>query len=241
MISVSQAAYPEVTAPARMPLSAQAVLVMAVLLVLVSGCARSAGVSKAAGSVNPEAAKGTAYPGPQALSDGDIDALRDDIAALAARVDQGFEDGWIAGHSSRVLKSGYRRIDPEIKADFACAYRKFIEKRHQNLALDMSTYVPYSDRFQFGLDFWRSSKAAEKFAAETVKKQVVWVHESLLDASELFFRAYEARHPGTTDSFAVLAHDREQDMVFDYMENQGKRGSYSDTYVKWAGKLKSSK
>jgi len=228
-------------APVRIPLPAQTVLVLAFLLLIVSGCSQSAGVSKAPGSGSSEAAKGTAAPRPQPLSDGDIDALHDDIATLAARVDRGFEDGWIAGHSSRVLKSGYRRIDPEIKAEFACAYRKFIESRHQNLALDMSTYVPYTDRFQFGLDFWRSSKAAEKFAAETVKKQVVWVHESLLDASELFFRAYEARNPGTTDSFVVLAHDREQDMVFDYMENQGKRGSYSDTYVKWAGKLKSGK
>lgn len=226
-----------------MRLPAQTALIPALAALLISGCSQSTGVSssQAPGGSHSDAANGSAAPGPRPLSDGEIDALHEDIATLAARVDRGFEDGWIAGHSSRVLKSGYRLIDPEIKADFACAYRKFIEKRHQNLALDMSTYVPYTDRFQFGLDFWRSSRAAEKFAAETVKKQVVWVHESLLDASELFFRAYEARNPGTTDSFAVLAHDREQDMVFDFMENQGKRGSYSDTYVKWAGKLKSSK
>ncbi|MBZ0189014.1 MAG: hypothetical protein K8F91_22405 [Candidatus Obscuribacterales bacterium] len=160
-----------------------------------------------------------------------------DIEALASKVDRGFEDGWIAGHSSRVLKSGYRRIDPLIKAKFATAYNTFIEGQKQNLALDLETYVPYSKRFQFGLDWWRASEVAAQFEAETVKKKVVWVHESLLDASELFFRAYEKRNSKAMGSASVLAHDKEQDMVFDYMETPHKRGSYSETYVKWAKKL----
>jgi hypothetical protein len=35
------------------------------------------------------------------------------------------------------------------------------------------------------------------------------------------------------NSAAVLAHYKEQDMVFNYMENERTPGSFSDQYVNW--------
>lgn len=155
------------------------------------------------------------------------------IAAMAEELDHGFEDGWICGRNTRVHKSGYKDVDPNVKAEFALAYQEMINKTSQNLAVDIDSYVPYSKRFEFALNWWRHSKAGEAFEKESVKKKIVWVHESLLDGSELFWRVYELQHPGQVNSVAVMAHDKEQDMVFNYMEREGEQGTFSKLYKKW--------
>jgi hypothetical protein len=164
--------------------------------------------------------------------------LVENIEAVAQRADRNFEDGWICNRNARVLKTGYARVSPKAKAQFALAYRKMIEAQGENLATDVTTYVPYKKRADFALDYWRKSDSASAFEAETTKKKVQWIYESMLDAGELFWRAYEILHPQQVNSAAVLAHYKEQDMVFNYMEDEGTPGSFSDQYVKWVAREK---
>lgn len=157
-----------------------------------------------------------------------------EITALARELDKGYEDGWICGRNSRVHKSGYRLVSPEMKAEFALAYQQMLNQSGQNLAVEVNSYVPYSKRFEFALNWWQQSKAVTQFDSQSTKKKVVWVHESLLDGSELFWRAFENENQGAVNSVSVMAHDKEQDMVFNYMEAEGMPGNYSEQYSKWS-------
>jgi hypothetical protein len=155
------------------------------------------------------------------------------IEDVARRADGSFEDSWICNRNARVLKTGYARVSPKVKADFALSYRKMLEAKGENLANDLNSYVPYQQRAQFALDYWRGSDYAKAFEAETKKKKIQWIYESLLDAGELFWRAYELLRPDQVNSAAVLAHYKEQDMVFNYMEDEKTPGMFSDQYVNW--------
>lgn len=156
------------------------------------------------------------------------------IEELAFASDTTNEDGWVVGGHSRVFKSGYAVVIPSAKAAFAVAYQKMLDKSGQNLATDISTYVPYSKREAFAREWWtNSADYSKEFKAESVKKQIAWCYESLWDASELFWRVFESRHPGQVNSAAVLAHDKEQQMVFDYSEDEKTPGSFSKRYAAW--------
>ena len=48
-----------------------------------------------------------------------------EIAAMAEQLDRTYEDGWICGRNTRVHKSGYRDVSPQIKAQFAVAYYQY--------------------------------------------------------------------------------------------------------------------
>lgn len=168
----------------------------------------------------------------------DKDSYLVDIANLAETVDKGFEDGWICRRNSRVLKSGYRFVSPKQKARFAIAYNDMLVERNQNLAKSIDSYVPYSERFKFALKWWLNSSDKEKFLDEKAKKKVVWLHESMLDASELYFRIFEKMNLKIINNAVLMAHEKEQDMVFNYMEQEGQPGSFSKQYAKWADKLK---
>lgn len=163
----------------------------------------------------------------------DEKVLLERIEDVARRADGTFEDGWICNRNARVLKTGYARVSPRIKARFALDYRKMLEAEGENLAFDLNSYVPYKKRSRFAIDYWRNSEYAKAFESETRKKQVQWVYESMLDAGELFWRAYELLHPDLVNSAAVLAHYKEQDMVFNYMEDEKTPGSFSQQYVNW--------
>ncbi|GEM_PF-529618 len=167
-----------------------------------------------------------------------LDTLATTIEDVARRADGTFEDAWICNRNARVLKTGYSRVSPKEKAKFALSYRKMLEAQGENLAADLNSYVPYKKRSDFTLDYWRHSEYAKAFEAETKKKKVQWIYESMLDAGELFWRAYELLRPEQVNSAAVLAHYKEQDMVFNYMEDERTPGSYSDQYVNWNEKDK---
>lgn len=162
-----------------------------------------------------------------------LDALSTTIEDVARRADGSFEDSWICNRNARVLKTGYARVSAKEKAKFALAYRKMLEAEGENLAADLKSYVPYKKRADFTLDYWRKSDDAKVFEAETKKKKIQWIYESMLDAGELFWRAYELLRPEQVNSAAVLAHYKEQDMVFNYMEDEKTPGSYSEEYVNW--------
>ncbi|MCA9816450.1 MAG: hypothetical protein R3C24_13980 [Cyanobacteriota/Melainabacteria group bacterium] len=160
-----------------------------------------------------------------------------EIAAMAEQLDRTYEDGWICGRNTRVHKSGYRDVSPQIKAQFAVAYQEMLNKTDQNLAMEASSYVPYSKRFKFALDWWKNSDAREAFLKEPTKKKLVWLQESMLDGSELFWRVFEKLNPGKVNSVAVMAHDQEQDMVYNYTEREGHPGSFSQQWVIWSDTL----
>lgn len=160
-----------------------------------------------------------------------------EIAAMAEQLDRTYEDGWICGRNTRVHKSGYRDVSPQIKAQFAVAYQEMLNKTDQNLAMEASSYVPYSKRFEFALDWWKNSDAREAFLKEPTKKKLVWLQESMLDGSELFWRVFEKLNPGKVNSVAVMAHDQEQDMVYNYTEREGHPGSFSQQWVIWSDTL----
>ncbi len=160
-----------------------------------------------------------------------------EIAAMAEQLDRTYEDGWICGRNTRVHKSGYRDVSPQVKAQFAVAYQEMLNKTDQNLAMEASSYIPYSKRFEFALDWWKNSDAREAFLKEPTKKKLVWLQESMLDGSELFWRVFEKLNPGKVNSVAVMAHDQEQDMVYNYTEREGHPGSFSQQWVIWSDTL----
>ena len=174
-----------------------------------------------------------------ALSEPQIVEYRKEISLMASKLDRKFEDGWICGRNARVLKSSYRTVNPDIKADFALAYQDMIRKSNQNLAASINSYVPYDKRFEFALDWWLSSPAKETFRKEKTRKKVQWLHESMLDASELFWRVFELKNRHSINSAFVLAHDKEQDMVFNFMEKEGKPSTFSNVYTRWKDRLES--
>lgn len=173
------------------------------------------------------------------LKDEEKQKYLSEITVLAAKLDKRFEDGWLLGRNSRVLKTGYRVVKPEIKAAFALAYHDMIIDSNQNLSQNINSYVPYSKRTAFAYKWWSNSPAKESFEEESLKKQVYWMHESILDASELFWRIFEKDYGSKVNSVMVLAHDKEQDMVFNYMEKEGQPGTFSDQYVIWKNKKES--
>ncbi len=151
----------------------------------------------------------------------------EDVAEIAKKVDLGFEDGWIAGREARVFKSYYRVLSATEKAKFALAYHDFLEPFHQDLGNNLATYVPYKKRAAFARQYWLNSSSGEKFKSEKEKYQIAWMHESLLDGGELWWRAAEKRFGNKIDSVLALVHDTEQNMVSKYMEDEKTEGTFS--------------
>ncbi len=160
-----------------------------------------------------------------------------DVTTLAAQADQRMEDGWICNRESRSLKSGYRQVSPQVKAAFAMDYHKMVEASGQNLAMDLDSYLPFTRRLEFALQWWRKSSYKEAFQESKPNKRLIWLYESILDAGELWWRTFETRNPKLVNSAATLAHDKEQDMVFNYSEAEGKPSTFSELYHKWKNDL----
>jgi hypothetical protein len=80
--------------------------------------------------------------------------------------------------------------------------------------------VPYSTREKFARAWWSDAKHASGFAEESHYKQIIWLHEAIMDGSELWWRALERQCPEGVPSPAALAHDSEQQMVSKYKENE---------------------
>lgn len=207
------------------------VLILGPVMFLLSSCAAGPQQKTEKTQLNeiaPRAGQPLAPPS-ITVARGDVDdrVTLSEIAAVAQKVDRGYEDGWICGREPRVFKSPYGKLDAEHKAAFALAYHNFMEGFPQDLANDRSTYVPYSKRSAFSRSYWESSDLAEKFKKEPEKYQVAWIHESLLDGSELWWRAAEIRFGGRINSASTLSHDTEQNMVFKYMEDQNTESTFA--------------
>ena len=129
-------------------------------------------------------------------------------------------DGWFFGSDSRSLKSGYTKSTSALKAQFACDYMKMLVDQKEDLVMDWKSYVPYSEREKFARAWWSDSKHSTAFKTEPYYKQIIWLHEALMDGSELWWRALEKHCPDGVPSSAALAHDSEQQMVSKYKENE---------------------
>lgn len=157
----------------------------------------------------------------------------EEVMAIAAACDAEYTDGWICSREPRILKSPYAKISPQDKADFAMAYRQFIESDGQDMLNKPLSYIPYKKRANFARNYWQhSAKFGARFCAEKKKMQVCWVHESLLDGGELWWRAAEKHFGDKINSLGAMAHDNEQEMVFHYMDSPGKPSSFAFEYAR---------
>jgi hypothetical protein len=129
-------------------------------------------------------------------------------------------DGWFRGEDPRSLKSGYRDSPSAIKAHFACDYARMLNENGQDMVKRWASYVPYSKRSDYARKWWSAPENSTDFAKATHWMQIIWLHEAMLDGSELWWRALEKQYPGGIDSAAALAHDQEQDMVGKFKENE---------------------
>lgn len=145
---------------------------------------------------------------------------------VAEAADQTIEDGWFFGQESRTLKSYYRKLSPREKAEFAAGYHEWLESTGQDMVKDFKSYVPYSKRADFAFAWWQEHYP--KFKSEILKMQVLWAHESILDAGELYFRATEKLNAKNIDSIHTIAHDEEQKMIAHFCEHEGAPGRISD-------------
>jgi len=161
------------------------------------------------------------------------------VSKLAAEEDRKYADGWFFGQLPRVFKSGYGKLSCDLKAKFALDYEAMLAKRKQDLVSNFNSYVSYDKRLIFARDWWKTAdqKGWCKFVSLSDKEKLIWLHESILDGSELAFRAREKLDPQKTNSYAILAHDKEQDMVAHYTHENGRISTFSKTYAEWKGKL----
>lgn len=149
--------------------------------------------------------------------------MLEEISSEARQLDRTFEDGWIVGRDPRTFKTAYGRTTAQMKARFAVDYAARVGRSGQDLVNNWSSYLPYSTRAQFALQWWQRDPDFRKLDE---RKQNIWVHEALLDASELYWRITERRlNPGSAQ---VVAHDVEQNMVYKFMENDHTEGTWGD-------------
>ena len=155
------------------------------------------------------------------------DELRKSITDQAHQVDQTVIDGWFFGQEPRLFKSAYRKTTPEQKAAFAMDYAKMITNSGQQMEVKWDSYVPYSKRRDFASQWWSDPAHDTEFVKQDPKYKVMWIHEALLDGSELWWRSYERLGGASVPPPAVLAHDAEQSLVSKYSESDNNPGSFS--------------
>jgi hypothetical protein len=152
--------------------------------------------------------------------------VRAEIIQQAAHL--GLEDGYYFGEEPRNFKTAYVVVKPEVKADFALAYENMLGKQGENMLANWKSYVPYSKRSDFARKWWSTHNP--DFNKQTKKMQILWIHEALLDGGELWWRSVEKLAAKKITSPAVLTHDEEQRLVFNYAESQNELGSLSTQY-----------
>lgn len=149
-----------------------------------------------------------------------------EIIKIAESADNTVEDGWYYGQDPRIIKSFYRKISPSQKADFAIAYHNWMVQFQEDLVANFKSYVPYSSRADFAYGWWKDN--APEFEKQEEKYKVLWAHESVQDANELWWRAavnLQTVHP---DSGLTIAHDEEQRMLAHFMDNEATQSTISE-------------
>lgn len=152
--------------------------------------------------------------------------VRHTIEEIATEADQTAVDGWFYGQDPRFFKSFYRKIPAKVKTDFAMAYHDWLKQSNQDLVRDFKSYVPYSKRADYAFAWWGEHEP--NFKKEALKMQVLWAHESIQDAGELWWRANEKLHPDVQRFDQTVAHDEEQKMVAQFREDENTPGRISD-------------
>ncbi|HEY9776861.1 MAG TPA: hypothetical protein V6C81_24065 [Planktothrix sp.] len=137
----------------------------------------------------------------------------------------GIVDGYYFGEEARNFKTEYLLTKPDVKADFALAYEDMLSKQNEDMLHNWKSYVAYSKRAEFARTWWSAHSAA--FNKQSEKMKILWMHEAILDGGELWWRAVEKLASNQMTSPAVLTHDEEQHLVFDYAEDENSRGSLS--------------
>jgi hypothetical protein len=148
------------------------------------------------------------------------------IEDIATELDPTAVDGWFYGQDPRFFKSFYRKISAKQKAEFALAYHQWLNQFHEDLVKDFKSYVPYQKRADFAFEWW--GKNEPQFSKEKLKMQVLWAHEAIQDAGELWWRAEEKLHPETKHFEQTVAHDEEQKFVAQFREDENTPGKISD-------------
>lgn len=157
-----------------------------------------------------------------------VDPTVDEVRTEASKHERVMEDGWYFGELPRIFKSPYGQMSIDDKVRFAVAEAEFLKQEKQNMAKDMSTYVPYSKRAEFAKKWWQGSDKAKLFAEQPEKLHILWIQESLMDGSELWWRALEDKNRATMDAMRALAHDEEQKRVSRFQDIEGQPRSLSD-------------
>lgn len=152
----------------------------------------------------------------------------EDVLALTAEHEHAIDDGWWFSEYPRIFKTGYAGATPQLKAQFACDYAGMLADARQDLVADWNSYVTYTKRAEFANSWWQKHDDSGLFANLSPKMHVLWIHEALLDGSELWWRAFEQKNARNLQAATALAHDEEQKKVFNYMDQEGRPRSLSD-------------
>lgn len=157
-----------------------------------------------------------------------VDPTSAEVKDEARKHERVMEDGWYFGELPRIFKSPYGQVSLDDKVEFAVAQAQFLKASKQDMAKNTETYVPYTKRAKFARQWWQASDYAKKYAEQPEKLQILWLQESLMDGSELWWRALEDKNRATMDSMRALAHDEEQRRVSRFQDVEGQPRSLSD-------------
>lgn len=151
-----------------------------------------------------------------------------EVKSEAQKHDRVMEDGWYFGELPRIFKSPYGQVSLDDKVKFAVAQAEFLKAEKQNMAKDMASYVPYSKRAEFAQKWWQQSDKGKQFSEQPEKFHILWIQESLMDGSELWWRAFEDKNRATMSSERAFAHDEEQRRVSQFLDVEGQPRSLSN-------------
>lgn len=157
----------------------------------------------------------------------------DEVLNLTTVHEKQVDDGWYFNQYPRIFKTQYAGASPDLKARFAVDYAEMLKTAHQDLVANWDSYVSYTARTEFANKWWHEHDDTGRFAKldSNRKLHVVWLHESILDASELWWRSFEIKNAEGLPTEQALAHDEEQKKVFNYMDHEGQPRSLSDLVV----------
>lgn len=199
-----------------------------VSLVLVAACCVVCSCSQRNASIGQSSTESEAY-------EADPHKLYPVVLKETKELEGKVIDGWFFGSDSRSLKSGYTKSTSELKAQFACDYMQMLLDHHQDLVKSWQSYVPYSERENFARKWWSDPEHSTTFVDEPYYKKILWLHEAVMDASELWWRALERQCPDSVPSTAALAHDFEQQMVSKFKEDEHSPDRSISSFARPAG------
>ncbi len=159
---------------------------------------------------------------------GSVDPSARELFELTNMHEKMLDDGWWFGEYPRIFKTAYAGASPQLKASFAADYANMLKEHNQDLVANWDSYVTYTKRSDFADAWWQKHDDSGRYAKLDRKMHVLWIHEALMDGSELWWRAYEQHNEANLQTAQALAHDEEQKKVFNYIDQEGRPRSLSD-------------